>query len=150
VTGAAWHALLAPLPAGAEPRRQAVASPELMAAGAAEAVAGWEDLVIELSAGNEGLRIVQVLRDADGRLLSASDHVLIRNTSTTRTMVRQDSIGGRFEPDGRFNGTCWSVEGNEQPEDAPPEWRMVRRAPTDGEVQALRRLVAETIERARR
>jgi hypothetical protein len=150
VTGAAWHALLAPLPDGAEPRRQPVASPELMAAGAAEAIAGWEDLVIELSAGSEGLRVVQVVRDGRGRLLGASDHVLIRNTSTMPPMVRQESIGGRFEPDGRFNGTCWSMEGNEPPEDAPPDWRMVRRAPTDGEVHALRRLVAETIERARR
>jgi hypothetical protein len=121
-----------------------VASPELVASGRAEAVAGWEDLMVELSAGAEGLRIVQVLLDGERRLLGASDHVLFRDASGDPVRIRQESLGGRFEPDGVFTGTFWVAEGPEPGEDAS-RWRMSPRPPSQGEVAGLRALVAEVL-----
>lgn len=141
---ASWHALLGPLPPGTVPRKSPVASPELVASGRAEAVAGWEDLMVELSAGAEGLRIVQVLLDGERRLLGASDHVLFRDTSGEPVRVRQESLGGRFESDGTFTGTFWVAEGPEPGEDAS-RWQMSPRAPSEGEVAGLRVLVAEVL-----
>jgi len=74
-----WHALLGPLPAGSAPRLSPVGPPALHGTPEGAVVAGWETLVLELSAGSAGLRVLQVLRDAEGRLLSASDHVLFRS-----------------------------------------------------------------------
>lgn len=74
-----WHVLLAPLPIGATPRASAVASAAQHAGPDVAAVAGWESLVLDLSAGSAGLRILQAILDAEGRPLSASDHVLFRS-----------------------------------------------------------------------
>ncbi len=145
---APWHALLAPLPAEALPRRRPVASPELVASGAAAAIAGWEGLLVELTAGEAGLRMIQVLVDAEGRLLSASDHVLFRSAASDPVLIRQESIGGRFEPDGTFGGTHWVVEGPEPGEEEEPRWAMTPRPPTDAEIAGLRSLVAEVLRRA--
>jgi hypothetical protein len=144
VSPAAWHALLGPLPPGTVPRKSPVASPELVASGRAEAVAGWEDLMVALSAGPEGLRIVQVLLDGERRLLGASDHVLYRDASVEPVRVRQESLGGRFEPDGTFTGTRWVAEGPEPGADAPG-WHRSPRVPSEGEVTGLRALVAEVL-----
>jgi hypothetical protein len=147
-TRPSWHRLLAPLPPEVRPRRRRVASPELVAAGAAAAIAGWEDLVVELSACEAGLRIAQVLLDANGSVLSASDHVLLREATGGPVQIHQESIGGRFEADGTFNGTHWQVDGPEPVVGTPPDWAMVPPAPTELEVSALRRLVADVVGRA--
>lgn len=123
-------------------------SPALHTTPDAAAVAGWESLVLELSAGPSGLRILQVLLDAEGRLLSASDHVLFRSEAEGRpARIRQESIGGRFESDGNFRGTFWLITGMEPVDEEEPQWDMSPRTPTNGEVEALRQLVAEVVRR---
>jgi hypothetical protein len=112
------------------------------------AIAGWKSLVLELSAGVAGTRIVQVLLDAEGRLLSGSDHVLFRFEVEGRPVqIRQESVGGRFESDGSFRGTFWLVTGPEPIDDEEPRWELSPRQPTTGEVQALRQVVAEVMRR---
>jgi hypothetical protein len=141
-----WHALLAPLPADATPRASPVAPPSVQA----EAIAGWISLVLELSAGPAGLRIVHVLVDAAGRPLSASDHVLFRSEPMLpgeATRMRQESIGGRFEDDGSFRGTCWLVSGPEPVDEGVPDWDMAPRTPTESEVEKLKALVGEMLRR---
>jgi hypothetical protein len=143
-----WHALLGPLPAGSAPRSSPVGSPLIHGTPDGAAVAGWETLMIELSAGAAGLRVLQVVRDAEGRLLSASDHVLFRSEAEGQPVqIRQESIGGRFESDGDFRGTCWLITGPEPVDEEEPRWELTPREPTKGEVEALRLLVAEIIRR---
>jgi hypothetical protein len=62
--------------------------------------------------------------------------------------MRQESIGGRLEQDGRLLGTCWIVSGPEPREDEAPAWESIPRVPTDEEAAMLKRLVAEIIMRA--
>ena len=76
---APWHALLAPIPPDVIPKRQPVASPEILAEPYGAAIAGWEQLTVELSAGSAGLRHVLVVLDATGQPISASDTVLYRS-----------------------------------------------------------------------
>lgn len=147
-----WHALLAPLPPEATPAHQPVASPEILATPEGAAIAGWTQLVVHLSAGCDGLRIVLVVIDEQGALLCASDAVVYRreeeadaeSEGTGRAHFRHESIGGRFEPDGRFTGRHWESEATEtmdgvQEPAAPPTGRD----PTPDEVTALRALVDE-------
>jgi hypothetical protein len=141
-----WHALLAPLPPGARPRRRPVATTADLDPSAAAAVAGWSSLVLDLSAGAGGLRVVQVLLDAEGRPLSASDHVLFRSAGgeeSGRPWIRQENIGGRYETDGTFRGTCWLTEGPEPADDEPPRWNARPRPPTAEEITGLAALVGE-------
>jgi len=149
-----WHALLAPLPQSVVPRVSPLVPSEPAPSASPSAIAGWESLVLELSAEAAGVRIVQVLLDADGRLLSASDHVLFRFPPTIHdpvggpaVLMRQESIGGRFEVNGDFRGTCWLVTGPEPLEEEAPQWEMTPREPTPEEVAALRTLVAEVMRR---
>jgi hypothetical protein len=143
-----WHTLLGPLPARAAPRASPVGSPAIHATPDAAAIAGWENLVIELSAGSAGLRVLQVLRDAEGQLLSASDHVLFRSEAEGQPVqIRHESIGGRFESDGDFRGTFWLMTGPEPVDEEEPRWEMSPREPTKGEIEALRELVAEIVRR---
>jgi hypothetical protein len=151
---AAWHELLAALPEGAAPRRKPVVSAEAAVTPGAEAMAGWEELVLELSAGAAGLRVLHVVLDAAGRPLTGSDHVLYRRPagegdggSGAPAEMLQESIGGRFEPDGTFRGTCWRVAGPEPAEGEDPRWEMTPREPTEAEVTALAGLVAELLRR---
>ena len=148
---APWHALLGPLPIGAAPRRTPVTSPEVLASPVGAAIAGWENLGLELSAGAAGLRLLHVLLDQTGQPISASDHVLFRSPHPTELsappQIEQESIGGRLEPDGSFRGTCWHVVGPEPPDGEDPQWTMTPRAPTDAEIAALRALVAELLRR---
>jgi hypothetical protein len=143
-----WHALLAPLPPGVAPRSAALVTPGALDDTAP--IAGWESLILELSAGPAGLRILQVLLDAQGRPLSASDHVLYRSDPSdhhTQVLIRQESIGGRFELDGTFRGTCWLVTGPEPGDEEAPQWEMTPRGPTPEEVAALRGLAEELVRR---
>jgi hypothetical protein len=146
VTRPAWHVLLGPLPPDAVPRRQPVGTPAILATSAGAAIAGWEQLVLDLSAGAAGLRVIHVLVDGEGRLLSASDTVLYRSADAE---MRQESVGGRFEADGSFRGACWLMVGPEPEDDAPPAWESTSSEPTAADVTALGALVAEMVRRSR-
>jgi hypothetical protein len=145
-----WHALLAPLPADVAPTRKPVGSPEILATQHGSAIAGWEQLTVELSAGRAGLRTVLVVLDAAGRPISAADAVLYRvepPTPSQPARMRQESIGGRIEADGLFRGTCWKTEGPEPEDDEEPQWEMRRSEPSRDQIQALMTLVADVVRR---
>lgn len=135
----AWHALLAPLPADARARRQPVAPLEVQASAAGAAIAGWEQVVVELSAGAAGSRIVLAVVDGRGQLLSASDLVIDRTDAPAR--VRHESVGGRFAPDGTFHGTRWVSSGPEPAGGDPIDWESVATPPGARDGPALRALV---------
>jgi hypothetical protein len=147
-----WHTLLAPLPQDAVPVRKPIGSPEVLATAHAAAIAGWQNLSLELSAGTFGLRHLLIVLDETGRPIAASDHVFIHwenpSDPSGPWQMRQESIGGRLEEDGRFLGTCWTVTGPEPREDEPPAWESTPRPPTDEEAAALKGLVAEIVARA--
>lgn len=145
----AWHALLAPLPDGATVRRKPVGSAEILATPEGAAIAGWEQLTIELSAGASGLRHVLVVLDAAGQPISASDAVLYRREFPGRSEVeiRQESVGGRLETDGTFRGTRWSTVGVETPSADEPQLDSVPSTPSADDVAALQRLVADVLRR---
>ena len=147
-----WHMLLAPLPAEAIPVRKPVGSPEALAQGHEAAIAGWQNLTLNLSAGAFGLRHVLIVLDETGRPIAASDHVFIHWENPLDPsgpwQMRQESIGGRLEEDGRVLGTCWTVTGPEPREDEPPAWDSIPRQPTDEEAAMLQQLVAEIVMRA--
>lgn len=130
-----------------------MASAETVASPAGDAIAGWENLSLELSAGAAGSRIVQVLLDRTGQPISASDHVLHRSPhpadSSAPAQIEQESVGGRFEADGSFRGTHWQVTGAEPPDGEEPQWTMTPRPPTPAEIGSLRSLVAELLRRER-
>jgi hypothetical protein len=120
------------------------------------AVAGWEQLVLHLSAGAAGLRTILVVLDSEGTLLSASDAVLYRTgTHGSSTfhgehgpgMILQMSVGGRFEEDGSFHGTRWHSVAVERGSDEEPEWESTPSQPSPDDVDALRWLVEELIRR---
>ena len=152
----AWHSLLGPLPADAIPTRQPVASAEVLAGPTGWAVAGWEQLVLHLSAGAAGLRTVLVVLDASGALLSASDSVIYHTgvdggspprEGDTPGMILQLSVGGRFEDDGSFHGTRWHSVALEPPGEEEPEWESTPSEPSPEDVDGLRALVAEVMRR---
>lgn len=153
-----WHSLLAPFPAEATVSRRPVPSPELANDPAAAAIAGWDQLTVELSAGRDGLRHLMVVLDATGRPISAGDHVLtIREVIGEPNGARlneflHDSLGGRLEADGTFNGTRWHIVRRLAPDeevgedDPPAEAKSAK--PTIEEVFAIKSLVAEIVHRA--
>lgn len=149
-----WLQLLAPLPEGAAPRRSPVASPGTDGAKPGSPIAGWTNVVLDLSDMPHGTRVVLVTLDADGRAISASDHVYLRDISglevraalEAHVPMRQESVGGRFEEDGSFRGTHWTVEGMESDEDEP-RWTHTPRPPTDEEAAALKELAEELLRR---
>ena len=148
---ASWHALLAPLPAGVVPVRKPVGTPEVLASPEGAAIAGWEQLTLELAGGPAGLRILLIVLDASARPVAASDHVLYFSPGERPSdprQIRQESIGGRLEADGSFRGTCWLTTGPEPENDDPPQWDSTSREPTSTETAALLRLVAELVARA--
>jgi hypothetical protein len=152
----AWHALLGPLPEDAVPLRQPVAPAEVLAGPTGWAVAGWQQLVLHLSAGTAGLRMILVVLDGDGALLSASDAVLYRMGISgapppadcdAPAMIRQESVGGRFEPDGSFRGTRWHSVAIERRGEEEVQWDSTRSEPSPDDVTGLRVVVAEMIRR---
>ncbi len=148
-----WHQLLAPLPADAIPQRGPVASPEVLAGPNGWAIAGWEQLTLNLSAGAVGLRTILVVLDAGGTPISANDAVFYRLDPSGApaaewdgpALLHQDSIGGRFESDGRFGGTRWQSQAAVSSPDEEPKWEFTRLAPTEEDLAALRLLVAEMV-----
>jgi ribosomal protein S18 acetylase RimI-like enzyme len=150
----AWHTLLGQLPTDAVPVRQPVAPPEVLASPTGWAVAGWEHLVLHLSAGASGSRTILVVLDASGTLLSGSDSILYYTAPPAApppiddtAMVHIENVGGRFEPDGSFRGTRWHSVAVDRPEDEEVEWESTRNEPTAEDVSGLRMLTAELIRR---
>jgi hypothetical protein len=142
-----WHALLAPLPADAAVGRKPVSPEELARKPEAKVIAGWESLTVDLSAGAAGLRHLLVTLDATGTPISAGDWVLYCRGNPVE--YTHESIGGRIEPDGSFNGTRWrsvsvEVAGEEEPEQRETE----RSDPAPQDIEALMGLVRELLRRA--
>ncbi|MGE3889681.1 MAG: hypothetical protein AB7H81_24920, partial [Vicinamibacterales bacterium] len=91
-----------------------------------------------------GLRHVMVTLDASGRPISAADTVLYRDDGE----IRQESIGGRIEEAGTFNGTRWRTTGVEGSEDEDePGLASTPSAPSPDEVEGIKALVAEVMRR---
>lgn len=149
-----WLALLAPLPDEAIPERRPVASPELIATGKADAIAGWDSIIIDLSAGVAGLRHVQLTLGADGKLLSAGASVLFHRTENRAgrlvTIYDQESLGGRYADDGSFHGTRWltRTEQDHEHADGEPAITSIPSEPSSEDIRALNVLVAEVLRRA--
>jgi len=153
----AWHALLAPIPDDARPSRQPVGSAEILATPAGAAIAGWEQLVLELSMGSLGHRVVLVVLDRSGTVISASDSVLcryefaepssLRGNPVSPVEILHESVGGRFEQDGTFRGTRWRLVAPEPAEGEEPQWESTATEPSAADVAALRALVAQLLER---
>lgn len=152
-----WHVLLGPLPTEAVPTRQPVASPEVLASPTGGVLAGWEQIALHLSAGSAGSRSSLAVLDGSGTLLSGSDHVLYRTGldggpppehPDAPCLIRQESVGGRFEPDGSFRGTRWLTEAEDPGGVDELDWKATKSEPSPEDVEGLRRVVAELIRRA--
>jgi hypothetical protein len=149
-----WHSLLGPLPSGAVPERKPVAPPEVLAGPNGWAIAGWEQLVVHLSAGAAGLRTVLVVLEGTGTVISANDAVLYRSGLQEPTpppegepaLIRQENVGGRFEQDGSFHGTRWQSVAIDRGEDEL-DWESTRSEPTSDDVAGLRIVVDEVMRR---
>lgn len=153
---APWHALLAPLPADAIPRRQPVAPPEVLASPHGWAVAGWEQVILYLYAGPAGSRTVMAILDGTGALLSGSDGVVFRTgiggapppeDCDATAMLRMENVGGRFEPDGSFHGTRWLSTALDDGREGDLEWNSTPSAPTEADAAALQSLMMELMRR---
>jgi hypothetical protein len=151
----AWLALLSPIPADAKPGRKPVASAEQIGKGTAGPIAGWQSITVYLSEPEHGLRHLLITLDENGQLLSGGDHVMfVRETAphddSIATVTDHESVGGRFETDGSFRGTYWKTTLESSP-DGDDESSVTRsaekRAPTDDEITALRRIIADVLSR---
>jgi hypothetical protein len=160
ISAPAWHALLAPLPIDVVPRRQPVAPPEILVTPQGSAIAGWEQLTIELSAGPAGLRHVMVVLDAIGQPISACDTVLYRcevprhnDAADPSSAIECDvefcieSVGGRMEQDGTFYGTRWESVGVETAEESEQQIESTPSEPSAADVAGIKALVAEMMRR---
>lgn len=149
----AWHALFAPIPDDAVIERKPVASPELLASGKADPIAGWDSISVHLSDAGSGLRHVLITLDASDRLLSASDLVLFERKEPRGrhllTIYDQENVGGRFEEDGSFRGTRW-VTRTEQIDDdhENAHTTSLPSPPSAADVASLRELVDAVLKRA--
>lgn len=155
-----WHALLAPLPNDVAVCRQPVGSPEVLSTPEGAAIAGWEQLTVELSADPAGLRHILVVLTSSGQLISASDTVLYRSEisktdqdatpsspAINHVELHSETIGGRFELDGTFHGTRWETIGIESPDDSEPKMSSKRSAPSAEDIAAIKSLVSDLIKR---
>lgn len=148
----AWLALFAPLPDDAVVERKPVASPELVASGQADPIAGWDSISVHLS-DVAGLRHVLITLDANDQVLSASDMVLFERTEQrgrhVMTIYDQENVGGRFEEDGSFRGTRW-VTRTEQigDDDENAHTTSLPSPPSPADVTSLRALVNAVLKRA--
>jgi hypothetical protein len=148
----AWLELLSPVPADAVVEKKPVASAQQLAAGTAGPIAGWQSVTVNLSQPEFGLRHVQITLDENGELLSGSDHVMfVRETTPDgeqATLSDHESVGGRFEKDGRFLGTYWMVTLERgATEDDSVTRSAEHRPPSEDEVTALRRIIDDVLSR---
>jgi hypothetical protein len=151
----AWHALFAPLPPDAVSVREPIVWPEILATPDGATLAGQEKVRLHLTAGTAGMRILLVTEGADGRLLSASDHVLhrreLQGDEAGRGAVefRHEQVGGSFAQDGTFRGTRWFTVSTESAE-GTLEMDSTPSAPSEADEAALRAVAAEMLRRALR
>jgi hypothetical protein len=143
-----WHALLAPLPDDAIVRRRPVLPPEIAAKPESAAVAGWEQLTVELTVPCKGMRHLLVVLDATGRAISASDMVMYRAEFGEDVVFFQETVGGRLEEDGTFRGTRWRTLGLESAKEEEAKLDPSPSVPSDADAQALKGLVAEIMKRS--
>ena len=143
-----WHALLAPLPEHAVVQRRPVAPPEITGEPGGAAIAGWEQLTVELSAAGRGMRHLLVVLDAQGTPISANDMVMYSAELGGEHVFFQENVGGRLEADGSFRGTRWRTLGVEGPQDEEARLDASPSQPSDAEAQALKSLVAEILKRS--
>ena len=137
------------------PQRKPVAPPEILATPEGAAIAGWEQLTVELSAGSAGLRIAMVVLDASGQPISVSDTVLYRSEFAAghgadrhpAIEYYQESVGGRLESDGTFRGTRWRTVGVETADGEEPQLESTPSQPSAADVTGLKALVAEVLRR---
>lgn len=118
----------------------------------AAALAGWEQLTVELAAGGDGTRVVHVVLDAAGTPTSVSDWVMTRADATEdgRPVVHavHENVGGRLEPDGTFRGTRWHTHAVLDPDGVELRKTATPATPTAGDAAALKALLAEVLRRA--
>jgi hypothetical protein len=144
-----WQALFAPLPGDAKVEIRPIPSAELAGHAESAAIAGWESMTVDLSAGAAGSRHVMVTLDADGVPISASDWVLYTG-GEPREYVHEN-VGGRIERDGTFRGTRWRTVMVEVPgSDEPQPRETVRSEPTPQDVAGLMRMVTELLQLRKR
>lgn len=148
-----WLALFAPLPDNAVIERRPVASPELVASGEADAIAGWESITVNLSDVAAGMRNVMITLDGRGRLLSAGDNVLLQRVEHRGphkiTIYNQENVGGRFEEDGTFRGTRWQTRTEQiDDDDEHAHSTALPSPPSAADVTALRALIDDVMRRA--
>jgi hypothetical protein len=148
-----WLALLAPLPDDAVVERKPVASPDLLAAGKAEAIAGWDSITVNLSDPGSGLRHVLITVDAAGTVISGGDGVLFHREEQRGnilwTISDHHNIGGRFEIDGSFRGTRWQTHIEQiGGEEEPVQTASTPSPPAPEDVERLRALVQWVMARA--
>jgi hypothetical protein len=151
----AWLSLLSPLPADVPPVKKPVASAAQIETGTAGPITGWHNVIVYLSEPDFGLRHVLITLDAAGKLLSASDHVmLVRQTSPDGLdllLSDHENIGGRFEEDGSFRGTCSNTRLRSDPESDEAETVFADHStPTPDQVAALRAIAADVVLRCGR
>jgi len=143
-----WHALLAPLPDDVVVKRRPVAPPEITGKPEGAAIAGWEQLTVELSAAGRGMRHLLVVLDAHGTPISANDMVMYSAELGGEHVFFQENVGGRLETDGSFRGTRWRTLGVEGPKDDEARLEASPSQPTAAESAALKTLVAEILKRS--
>jgi hypothetical protein len=151
-TNPAWLALFAPLPDDAVVERKPVASPELVASGQADAIAGWDSISVYLSA-VAGIRHILITLDANDRLLSAGDMVMFQRTEPRGrgvvTIYDQENVGGRFEEDGSFRGTRWVTHTEQTGADVEhAHTASLPSPPSPADENSLRALVDAVLKRA--
>jgi hypothetical protein len=151
-----WMSLLSPLPGDCVAERKPVAAAEQIERGTAGPIEGWHNVIVNLSKPGHGLRHVQITLDAHDNIVAAGDHVmLILEMAANGVEVARTehlSIGGSFAEDGSFRGTHWHmlVESRDGENDANVTRKSDRRAPTDEEIAALRRIIDDVLARERR
>jgi hypothetical protein len=145
---APWHALLAPLPDAAVVKRRPVAPPEITGKPEGAAIAGWEQLTVELTVPGRGMRHLLVVLDAQGTPISSNDMVMYSAELGGNHVFFQENVGGRLEADGTFRGTRWRTLGVEGPQDEEAKLEASPSQPTAAESAALKTLVAEILKRS--
>lgn len=145
---APWHGLLAPLPEDAVVKRRPVAPPEITSKPEGAAIAGWEQLTVELSAQGKGMRHLLVVLDAQGTPISANDMVRYSAELGADHVFFQENVGGRLEADGTFRGTRWRTLGVEGANDEEARLDALPSQPSAAESAALKALVAEILRRS--
>lgn len=151
MTAPSWLSLLAPLPQDAVVERKPVASAQQIADGSAAAIAGWESLSVNLSDPHAGSRHVLVTLDASGSLLSGGDYVVLVTPPMepgAPAIYHHESIGGRLNDDGSFQGTRWRTRTEQMPDaDEAISTSSTPSPPSDEEIAALRRLLTDVLSR---